>query len=93
MNPRCKPHGPLGRTIHRLRVRAGLTQSELARSAGLAVSHVAYLERGLRPNPRWSTIACIAAALGVSVSEIAAMQLKESTRSIKAWKGARRNAT
>ncbi len=51
----------------RARVRAGLTQRELARRAGAAQSMVARIELG-RTNPTWGTLTSLLAAAGFDLS-------------------------
>lgn len=50
--------------MRRLRLRAGLSQEELADAAGLHPTEVSRLERGVR-EPRLGTIVRMARALGV----------------------------
>lgn len=56
--------------IRAARERAGLTQAELARRVGLAPNHIARLESGEKSNPRFETVARIAAELGLSLDEL-----------------------
>lgn len=62
--------GPLafGELLKRLRLAAGLTQDDLARSAGLSPRGVSDLERGLRTTPRPSTARLLADALDLAGS-------------------------
>jgi DNA-binding XRE family transcriptional regulator len=55
--------------LRRLRRLKGWTQEELAKAAGVSSFTVAYLERGAR-EPRPGTMARIAKALGVRITEI-----------------------
>ena len=55
----------------RLRVAAGLSQTELAVAASVTKSTVAAIEQG-RANPRLDTLETIARALGVEVAELLA---------------------
>ena len=48
------PNDAAARLVHSARVRAGLTQRELARRSGTAQSVVARIERG-QASPTWST--------------------------------------
>jgi transcriptional regulator with XRE-family HTH domain len=57
--------------LKRLRAGRGLTQEELAARAGLSVSLVMALEQGKRGNPRLDTLLKLAAALGVTLDELA----------------------
>jgi transcriptional regulator with XRE-family HTH domain len=56
--------------LRELRSRAGLTQAELSRKAGLAQPSVSRLERGLK-KPGLATAQALAAALGVSLARLA----------------------
>ncbi len=62
---------PVGQLLQAARRRAKLTQSQLAKSAGLAANHLARLERGDKAYPRFDTVAKIAAQLGVSLDWLA----------------------
>jgi transcriptional regulator with XRE-family HTH domain len=55
--------------IRRTREERGETQEAVARRAGLTVAAYARIERGTS-NPRWTTVMCIAEALGVSLTLI-----------------------
>ena len=48
----------------------GMSQEELARAAGLATVTVAKLEEGRKRDPRSSTLAKLAGALGCSVGQL-----------------------
>ena len=56
--------------IKRLRRRLGITQSELARRAGIRQGVLSYIENGRTKHPRIDTLAAIANALGVTVDEL-----------------------
>lgn len=56
--------------LKRLREKAGLTQQQLADASGLTQGAVCDLERGRRPDPRVSTAAALAKALGVGVERL-----------------------
>jgi transcriptional regulator with XRE-family HTH domain len=59
----------IGNNVRYWRMRRALTQGQLASSAGLTLSTITRIERGLaRPHP--TTIHKLAVALGVSVEEI-----------------------
>jgi transcriptional regulator with XRE-family HTH domain len=60
----------LGRRLKQLREAKGLTQVELAIKAGLSPSNVAQIEQGQRPDPRVSTVAALAQALGVDIGDL-----------------------
>jgi transcriptional regulator with XRE-family HTH domain len=51
---------------------AGMSQQSLAVAAGLSVSLVSQIERGSRSDPRISTTAALARALGVTLDELVA---------------------
>lgn len=59
----------LGRRIRRLRKSAGLSQDALARAAGLGRVTLVRLEKGDQ-SPRFKTLAAIASALEIPVSEL-----------------------
>lgn len=59
----------VGKRIRELRAAKGLTQQELARRADLEQSHISRLERG-EYSPSAMTVAKLAKAMGVGVSEI-----------------------
>ena len=61
----------LGRTIRVERQRAELTQSELARKAGIAPNHLSRLESGEKIDPRFATMIRLAKVLGVSLDTFA----------------------
>jgi len=61
---------PIAQRLKALREVAGMSQQALAVSAGLSVSLVSQIERGSRVDPRMSTIAALATALGVSLDEL-----------------------
>jgi XRE family transcriptional regulator, regulator of sulfur utilization len=64
----------LGKAIRHLRTERGMTQEALAHAAGVTVSHLSTIERG-HSNPTWATGKSIAAALGISIAELAATSL------------------
>lgn len=70
MGRRLEPQEALGRAIRELRLERGLTQRELADASDLNVTWLSHIEAG-RPNPAWGTVARIAAALDVPVSQLA----------------------
>jgi predicted ATPase/DNA-binding XRE family transcriptional regulator len=57
--------GVFGKTLREMRLRAGLSQEELAETAELTLSAISSLERGLRRHPHPSTLARLARALGL----------------------------
>ena len=60
----------IGERIRIARKRAGLSQEEVARRAGMSLKGMAYIERGHIEDPHYSSLAGIAGALGVSVGEL-----------------------
>jgi predicted ATPase/DNA-binding XRE family transcriptional regulator len=60
---------PFARLLKRLRLRAALTQEELAERSGLSVEAISALERGVRRHPRRATLALLAGALGLAAAE------------------------
>jgi transcriptional regulator with XRE-family HTH domain/tetratricopeptide (TPR) repeat protein len=60
---------PFGQLLRTLRIRAGLTQEELAEAAGISARTVSDLERGVNSTARKDTARLIADALGLKNSE------------------------
>jgi transcriptional regulator with XRE-family HTH domain len=60
---------PFGETIQKLREAAGLSQSEMARKAGIPVRSIQNWEQGHRM-PRPQVLLSLASALGVSVEKL-----------------------
>lgn len=58
------------KNLRNLRKERGLTQEWLAKQAGLTQPYVAILEGRYSRNPSLSTVRRIAAALGVTISEL-----------------------
>ena len=56
--------------IRELRTEKGVSLESLASNAGISKNILSLIERG-EGNPSWSTIEGIAAALGISVSQLA----------------------
>jgi transcriptional regulator with XRE-family HTH domain len=71
MGRRLEPQEALGRAVRELRQQRGLTQRQLAQAADLNETWVSHIEAG-RTNPAWGTVARLARALGVEVSQLAA---------------------
>jgi transcriptional regulator with XRE-family HTH domain len=78
MAPSEKPQPALGRAIRKLRERKDLTQESVAHDAGITTATLGVIERGLS-NPTWATLKAIAAALGVSMVEIASIEAEEKS--------------
>lgn len=56
--------------IRELRKKQGISQSELARRAGIRQGVLSYIESGRTKHPRIDTLSAIARALGVSVDKL-----------------------
>lgn len=61
----------VGAVLKAARERAGMSQSDLARSAAISPNMVSRLEAGERLAPTFVTVAKLAAALGLSLDELA----------------------
>ena len=57
-----------GASIRKLRLKKNLTQRELAKRAGLDVTYISGIERGVR-NPSLKSLESVAMGLGCSISE------------------------
>jgi transcriptional regulator with XRE-family HTH domain len=76
--------------VRRLRLKAGLTQQKLANLADLSISAVVQAERGLRGDPRLSTLRALAGVLGVTLDELAGGPAKSSPEKPRRPSGTRR---
>jgi transcriptional regulator with XRE-family HTH domain len=65
-----RPQPALGKAIREVRDKRNLTQEAVAEAAGLTGRTLSAIETG-NANPTWATVRDIAAALGVSISELA----------------------
>lgn len=65
-----EPQEALGQAIRELRGERSLTQRQLADAADVNETWISHIEAG-RTNPAWGTVARIAGALGVQISELA----------------------
>jgi transcriptional regulator with XRE-family HTH domain len=76
-NTRQTPHPQpaLGKAIRELRRKQGASLESLAPQAGLAVNTLSLIELG-QANPTWETVKGIAAALDVSIADLAKLSLK-----------------
>ncbi len=70
MPPHDQPQAALGAALLQLREKRGATQEAVAHEAGVTTGTLSRIERGLS-NPTWGTVKSIAAALGVSLAELA----------------------
>lgn len=75
----------LARRVKELRESVGISQQTLATQAGLSVSAVFQIEQGSKADPRVSTVAAIADALGVAVDDL----LREASESPRKARPAR----
>jgi transcriptional regulator with XRE-family HTH domain len=67
--PRSPEHAALGEAIRQLRLKAGMSQEQLAEGAGTDLTQIGGIERGVR-NPSYTTLLRLAAALETSVGEL-----------------------
>lgn len=70
-----EPQPALGAAVKQLREQSGATQEGLAYEAGITTGTLSQLERGIS-NPSWGTLKAVAAALGVSMVELARLAAK-----------------
>lgn len=70
--PRSAAHLAYGRALRQLRVEQGVSQERLAHIADLDRTYVSGIERGER-NPSLANILKLTDALGVKLSELAAL--------------------
>jgi transcriptional regulator with XRE-family HTH domain len=75
MGPSEQPQPALGKAVRQLRDERGVSQETLAYEAGVTSGTLSLIERGLS-NPTWGTAKGIAAALGVSIAELAELSIK-----------------
>jgi transcriptional regulator with XRE-family HTH domain len=75
MGPSEQPQPALGNAIRQLRRERGVSQEALAYEAGVTSGTLSLIERGLS-NPTWGTVKGIAAALDVSVVELAKLSIE-----------------
>lgn len=65
------PDPALAAVLHRFRLRAGVTQEDLAHEADLTVATMSRMERGVT-DPAWTSIRAVARALDVNLEELGA---------------------
>ena len=75
MGPSEQPQPALGKAIRQLRRERGVSQETIAYEAGVTSGTLSLIERGLS-NPTWGTVKGIAAALDVSIDDLAKLSLK-----------------
>lgn len=68
--PPTSPDRDLAAVLRMLRERDGRSQEALAHDSGLTVTSLARIERG-QANPTWTTVLAIAAALDVTLVQLA----------------------
>jgi transcriptional regulator with XRE-family HTH domain len=78
MRRSSRPQPALGQAIRRVRDRKGETQEAIAQRAGIAIPTLSMIEGG-NSNPTWATVRDIAAALGVTMGELAKLADKLSS--------------
>lgn len=66
----AKPDPELAVAVRRAREECGLTREALAFHAGITNGALARIELA-QSSPSWGTVKCVAAALGLSVGELA----------------------
>ncbi|HEX3735690.1 MAG TPA: helix-turn-helix transcriptional regulator [Solirubrobacterales bacterium] len=71
-----RPQSALGKAIRQLREKRGVSQAALAKDASTTSETLSLIERGLA-NPTWATVLDIAAALGVSMGDLAKLAEKQ----------------
>jgi DNA-binding XRE family transcriptional regulator len=72
MGRRHEPQPAVGRAIRHFRAQRGLLQKDLAHAADVNETEMSNLERGVL-NPAWGTVKRVARALGLEVSDVAAL--------------------
>ncbi len=75
MRHSARPQPALGLAIRQLREKSGETQETIAQRADIAVPTLSLIEGG-KGNPTWATVRDIAAALGVSIGNVAKLSEK-----------------
>ena len=70
MAQRFEPQPGLGRALKQLRKARQMTQQQVATAAGLEPAWLSHIESG-RNNPAWGTVRRLAAALDVTMAELA----------------------
>ncbi|MGH2973729.1 MAG: helix-turn-helix domain-containing protein [Solirubrobacterales bacterium] len=75
MGPSEQPQPALGKAVRQLRDQRGVSQEALAYQAGVTSGTLSLIERGLS-NPTWGTVKGIAAALDVTIADLAKLSLR-----------------
>jgi transcriptional regulator with XRE-family HTH domain len=73
----ARPQEGIGNAIRHLREKAGETQEAVAEKAGISVQTLSHIEAG-NANPTWATARDLAAALGVSIAQLAKLSEKHA---------------
>ncbi len=60
----------LGMTLKKLRIKAGLTQEDLAKKGGVSYAYISMLESGAKKNPSVALAKKLAKALKVTVGKL-----------------------
>jgi predicted ATPase/DNA-binding XRE family transcriptional regulator len=74
------PGTPFGDLLREYRVRAGLSQEDLAERAQISAAAIGAIERGTRKTPYRSTVSFLAKALALSQPEAAAFQASRTSK-------------
>ena len=76
MRHSARPQAGIGtNAIRHLREKAGETQETVAEKAGISVQTLSHIEAG-NANPTWATARDLAAALSVSIAQLAKLSEK-----------------
>lgn len=78
MRHSSRPQRGLGIAVRLTREKKKLTQEAVAEQAGIAVPTLSHLEAG-HANPTWATVRDVAAALSVTVAELAKLSERHET--------------
>lgn len=70
--PRTPEHAALGEAVRRLRLKANMSQEQLAERVGTDLTQIGGIERGVR-NPSYATLVRLATALETSVGELTSL--------------------
>ena len=69
----------IGKKIRKKRQELGVTQSDLAKKAGIAQSTLSYIEKG-KKRPQFNTMSAICRELGLSVLELLTFDEPQASR-------------
>jgi transcriptional regulator with XRE-family HTH domain len=75
MRRSARPQAALGEAVRELRSKRKATQEDVAAGAGITTATLSLIERG-QANPTWDTARKLAAALGMSIGELARLSEK-----------------